>query len=76
LLAITLLAFICHNRSAALCLAMPISISMNQALALMETQLDLTQASKLWTTYPTTWQFWNVIRKCPAGLALLLTGAG
>ncbi|MDG2406345.1 MAG: hypothetical protein P8M25_15820 [Paracoccaceae bacterium] len=49
---------------------------MNQALALMETQLDLTQASKLWTTYPTTWQFWNVIRTCPAGLALLLTGAG
>ena len=71
LLASTLPAYVCHNRSAALCfntesliyelggmaLNMVIDVSTNQTLALLETKLASAQASAVWIAYSEIWQF-------------------
>ena len=55
---------------------MTVNVPMNEALAAVETPLDLAEAQTAWRTYSAPWQAWNTFRTVLAGLALALTGIG
>ena len=50
------------------------NVPLNEALALVETPLDTSEAHELWQNYSGTWQFWNVIRTVATGFVLVLVG--
>ena len=55
---------------------MTVNVPMNEALAAVETPLDLAGAQETWRNYSGPWQFWNTVRTVLAGLALAVTGIG
>ena len=55
---------------------MTVNVPMNEALAAVETPLNLAEAQETWRSYSGPWQFWNVVRAVLAGFALALTGIG
>ncbi len=57
-------------------LTMAVNVPMNQALALVETPMELTRASEVWNAYSGPWQTWNITRTVASGVALLLAGVG
>ena len=55
---------------------MTVNVPLNEALAAVETPLDLEEAKETWRSYSGPWQFWNAVRTVLAGFALALTGIG
>ena len=53
---------------------MTANVPLNEALELVETPLDPSEARDVWRNYSGTWQFWNVIRTIDAGFVLALVG--
>ena len=53
---------------------MTVNVPLNEALAAVETPLDLTEAQEIWRNYSGPWQFWNTVRFVFAGVVLALSG--
>lgn len=48
-----------------------VNVPMNQELAATSIPASLEDASALWRTYSTRWQFWNILRAIFSGLAFI-----
>ena len=55
---------------------MTVNVPLNEALAAVETPLDITEAQDIWRNYSEPWQFWNIVRTVLAGFVLALAGWG
>lgn len=53
-----------------------VNVSLNEALALVETPLDAGRAQAVWQGYSDPWQIWNTIRAVVSGFVLVLVGLG
>jgi uncharacterized membrane protein len=51
-----------------------VHVPLNEALALVSTDLPAEALAARWNGYVTDWEFWNILRTCFSGLALLLVG--
>jgi len=58
----------------ALLLTILIHSPMNDALALVETPMELPRAQEVWQDYSGPWQRWNTVRTIVACITLLLSG--
>lgn len=55
---------------------MTVNVPMNEALAAVETPLNLAEAQETWRSYSGPWQFWNTVRTVLTGFVLALAGWG
>ena len=53
-----------------------VNVSLNEALALVETPLDAGRAQEVWQSYSDPWQVWNTIRAVVSGIVLVFVGLG
>ncbi len=52
------------------------NVTLNEALAVVETPLEPAAAKEAWRNYSGAWQFWNIVRTIFAGAVFALVGWG